>query len=237
MQALLRRATGFAGYYASFFYYLILLPFFDRTETEERFRSRLQKAIRLSLRGFGVKVIVTGQENLCDSASAIVVANHSSWFDQLALVAALDRPISFMVNPKYFRFWCLANVLRKLGCIPVSPQSDVQGPPVAESLASGRQLLERGKWLVIFPEGTRSTSLLPFRRGAAVLSQQTGFPLQPIIIHGALQILPRARSLFDVRPGEIRLEILPPKYMDQTDTAKAIISQIEAEFAVAQHGS
>lgn len=237
MQTRLRRATGFAGYYASFFYYLILLPFFDRTETEERFRSRLQRAVRLSLRGFGVKLIVNGQENLCDSTAAIIVANHSSWFDQLALLAALDRPISFMVNPKYFRFWGLRKVLRKLGCIPVSPLSDVQGPSVAESLASGRQLLDRGKWLVIFPEGTRSTNLLPFRRGAAVLAQQTGFPLQPIIIHGALQILPRARSLFEVRPGEIRLEILPPKYVDQSATAKEITSQIEAEFTVAQHGS
>ena len=222
---------GFAAYYVSFFYYLILLPFFDPHETEERFRRRLRKAIRFTLRIFGVRLIVEGSENLCRDMNAIVVANHSSWFDQLAIFVSLDRPITFMANEKYFKMWGLARILRKLECVPICTSSNGECFSALESLSLGRKLLERGKWLVVYPEGTRSARLLPFRRGAALLAQQTGLPTQSIVIHGAEQILPRMKSLFDVRPGEIRLEIRPPVYKVNGDSARDFIAQIEGDFA------
>lgn len=231
MQRMCRRIFGFAVYHASFFYYLIFLPFLDPRETDERFRIRLRKAIRIALWTYGVKLVVEGKENLNRDRNAIIVANHSSWFDQLALVVTLDRPITFMANQKYFKIWGLSRILRKLECVPVHTGSDADGCSAAKSLSLGRQLLERGKWLVVYPEGTRSAELLPFRRGAAILAHQTGLPTQSIVIHGAQEVLPRMKNLFEVRPGKIRLEIQPPVYKVTTDSATDFIARIEHEFA------
>ena len=225
-----RRILGFFGYYASFFYYRILLPAFDWNETEQRFRSRLRKSVRLSLWFFGVRLVLEGEENLCRDGNAIIVANHSSWFAQLALLAALDRPITFMANEKYFRIWGLATILRKLDSVPVYPDSETEGASATKSLNLGKKVLEEGKWLVIFPEGTRSSHLLPFRRGAAILAQKTGLPTQSIVIHGARDVLPRRKSFLHVKPGFIRLEIRPLAFKERTESAAEFTRQIETGF-------
>ena len=158
MQKIAYRCFGFVVYYACFLYFLILLPMLGRRETEKTFRDRLRKATHIALQAFDVHVRVIGREQLIDEPNAIIVANHSSWFDQMALVASLDVPVTFVANQKYFRYPGLGGVLRRLGAVPVF------GSKVTESLQQCRDALDAGKWLVVYPEGTRSDSLLPFRR-------------------------------------------------------------------------
>ena len=196
---------GFAVYHLAFFYYLILVPFLDRYETEKRFRGRLRQAIRLAFWGFRITVRVDGESNFSRTTPAIIVSNHSSWFDQLALLAYIDAPITFMANKKYFSFPGLNVVLRKLQCIPV----DTKKRSFAESLAFSEQLLKNGTWVVVYPEGTRSEKMLPLKRGAAYLAHVSGMPIQPIRIHGAYGILPRRQSFLRVKPGTITLSICP----------------------------
>lgn len=219
-----RRALGFVVYYSSFFYYLVLLPRLIPGESAALFRSRLRRAIRLTLRAFGVKLVVRGTDHLASDGNAIIVANHSSWFDQLALLAAFDRPVTFMANRKYFRYWGLAPVLDKLQCVPTSAAT------ATESIQAGRKLLEQGMWLVVYPEGTRTTQRLPFRRGAAVLSEQTSVPVQPIVIVGAEKILPRRQSLFRVRAGTIVLNV-QPLVTNSTSSSKEFMATIEKLYA------
>ena len=221
----LRQLLGFFLYYLSFSYYLLLLPLFDPWETDERFRKRLRKATRLAIRMFGVTIDVRGADQLDSQPNTIIVANHSSWFDQLALIASLDLPVAFVTNEKYFKYAGLSKVLRKLGSVPVI------GRDINASLKACRETINSGKCLVIYPEGTRSKSLLPFRRGAALLAQQTGAPIQPVVIHGAEEILPRKHSLLKVRPGVIRLEFLPCLHMDESITTKQCMEQIHHCFA------
>jgi len=227
----LRQFLGFCFYYASFSYYLLILPFFDRAESDERFRRRLRKATRLAMQMFGVTVDIQGKGNLECHTNTIIVANHSSWFDQLALIASLEIPLAFVTNAKYFKYVGLSKVLRKLGSVPVL------GRDVTASLTACRATIENGKWLIIYPEGTRSTTQLPFRRGAALLAEQTGVPIQPVVIHGAREVLPRKHSLLKVCPGVIRLEILPCMHKQETMTTKQCMQQIQNCFADPMSGS
>lgn len=224
MKRSFHRGVGFCAYYASFFYFLILLPCLDRRETDLRFRGRLKRATRCALRAFGVEINVIGEEHLGDGSNAIIVANHSSWFDQMALVASLNVPVAFVANEKYFRYPGLRTVLKKLGSIPVF------GTAVSDSLQKCRQVLSEGKWLVIYPEGTRSPALMPFRRGAAVLANQTGLATQPIVIHGTEAILPRKHNFLQVEPGVITLEILPRIHKTDRQSTQQYMARIEQCF-------
>ena len=224
----IRQFFGFITYYASFCYYLLLLPLLDPWETTERFQKRLKKTARISMRMFGVQVKLQGLEHLKDDTNTIIIANHSSWFDQIALIDSLDIPLAFVANAKYFNYPGLNRVLRKMGSVPVL------GRDITKSLTASRATLQTGKWLVIYPEGTRSTSLLPFRRGAALLAQQTGVPLQPVLIHGAEEVLPRRKSLLHVRPGVITLTILPSIPKPDTISTKLCMQQIQCCFTDAK---
>jgi len=220
-----RQLFGFMTYYASFCYYLLLLPLLDPWETDERFQRRLKKTARISMRMFGVQAKLQGLENLKINTNTIIIANHASWFDQVALIDSLDIPLAFVANSKYFKYPGLNRVMRKMGSVPVL------GHDITKSLSASRETLQSGKWLVIYPEGTRSSSLLPFRRGAALLAQQTGIPLQPIRIDGAEDVLPRRSSLLNVRPGVITLTILPSIPKPDTISTKLCMQQIQACFA------
>ena len=220
----LRQTLGFITYYYSFCYYLVLLPLFDPWETNARFQRRLKKTARISMRMFGVQVKMQGIENLKNNTNTIIIANHSSWFDQIALIDSLDFPLAFVANAKYFKYPGLNRILRKMGSVPVL-DGDIN-----KSLTGCRETLESGKFLVIYPEGTRSSSLLPFRRGAALLAQKTGVPLQPILIQGAGEVLPRRKSLLCVRPGVINLTILPAIIKPETISTKLCMQQIQSYF-------
>jgi 1-acyl-sn-glycerol-3-phosphate acyltransferase len=223
MRRLGHRTLGFITYY-SFFFYLVLLPALIPGESPELFRSRLRRAIKLSLHAFGVKLVVRGAEHLAVDTNAIIVANHSSWFDQLALLAVFDQPITFMANKKYFRYVGLARVLRKLECVPTTTETAL------ESIQAARKVLDKGVCLVVYPEGTRSTKRLPFRRGAALLAEKTRIPVQPIVIVGAHDVLPRRAGLWKVQPGTIEINV-QPRLMYAQATPKEFMARIEEIYA------
>jgi 1-acyl-sn-glycerol-3-phosphate acyltransferase len=76
-------------------------------------------------------------------------------------------------------------------------------------IAQGRDRLQAGIWVTIFPEGTR---VAPGHRrrwgqGGAVLAAQTGYPVIPVA-HNAGHFWPRRK--LRKRPGAIQLIIGPP---------------------------
>lgn len=218
-----RQIWGGMIYFISFFYFLVFLPFVGKKESESLFRSRLRKAIGTAFAALKVKVVLHGTEHLRTDGNALIIANHSSWFDQLALLQGINRPITFLANKKYFSFLFLSRVLQKLEAVPVVPGID------ASSIQSSRNLLARDKWLVIYPEGTRSPERLPFRRGAALLAQKTKIPIQPIEIVGAETILPRKKSLMQVNPGTIDVYIHPLLHPEGM-TAKEMTTELESQL-------
>jgi len=80
---------------------------------------------------------------------------------------------------------------------------------VDQLVRQGRERLEKGRWIIIFPEGTR---IAPgqtgrYRIGGALLAEHTGYPVTPIA-HNAGEFWPRRK--FIKRPGVIQVRIGPP---------------------------
>ena len=76
-------------------------------------------------------------------------------------------------------------------------------------LAQGADRLERGVWVVVFPEGTRVPpgTRGRYHTGGALLAERTGRPVVPVA-HNAGELWPR-RSLRKY-PGTVRVVIGPP---------------------------
>ncbi len=145
------------------------------------------------------RVEYTGQEHIPVRGPAIVCANHNSLLDIPFLAMAVPREIWFMAKAELFR-GPGAGLFNALGGFPVRRQlNDLRAVDTALAV------LDRGRLLGMFPEGTRSPlELLPFLTGAAWIALVKGVPLVPAAITGAAESMPRGSRIPKRTPIAVR---------------------------------
>lgn len=135
----------------------------------------------------------------------MLVANHSSFIDPLLLGAGLRRRLIFMMTDVYYRSPRTRWFYRFFSAIPVAVRGGNR-----EALRAARQTLDRGKVLMVFPEGGLSRDGLPFlgSPGAVALVLAKDVPVVPAAIVGAFDALPVHRTL--PRPRRITVRFGDP---------------------------
>jgi 1-acyl-sn-glycerol-3-phosphate acyltransferase len=133
-----------------------------------------------------------GQDRLPSTGGLVIVANHISNLDPLALgqfVAFSGRWPRFLGKAEVFKVPVVGRILRACGQIPVERGSGRSG----EALVAARTAVEEGRAVVVYPEGTitRDPELWPMlgKTGAARLALQTGCPVIPIGQWGVQEIM------------------------------------------------
>ncbi len=188
-----------------------------------------------------VRVRAAGRENLPAVGPFILAPNHSSHLDSPSVLAAVGnrRRVWVAGAEDYFFNTRLKRLVfgRLLDTIPFDRQADgVLG------LRRCGEALRRGDGLLMFPEGTRSTTgvLQPFKVGVAVLAMERQVPIIPVYIDRAHQLLPKGRRF--VKPGTVWVTfgrpIHPPDPQDSPDRPamiRTLAKQIE-EAVVALAG-
>lgn len=184
---------------------LVLIFFFMPSS----FRLKIARAWSVSnsflLKVFcGIDFVVEGQENLKRS-NAIILSKHQSTWETLAFHS---------ITP-YVR-WVFK---RELMYIPIFGWALALTDPIAlnrgagraainELIKKGTQKLNDGKWLLLFPEGTRTApgKTHKYKIGGALLAEKSGYPVIPIA-HNAGEFWPR--HSFIKWPGTISVVIGP----------------------------
>jgi 1-acyl-sn-glycerol-3-phosphate acyltransferase len=161
---------------------------------------------RFTLGWFGIRIRVTGGENLAPGRDYVVLANHRSHFDPLALMVAFaDRETRWVAKRELEKVPIFGYGLRATGQILID-RSNRQS--AVDELR--RHLGQRGASVVFFPEGRRAKGpeLLPFKKGGAAFAVDAGLAILPVAISGSERVLPR-ESMF-VRSGTIEIAIGEP---------------------------
>ncbi|MGB9781697.1 MAG: lysophospholipid acyltransferase family protein [Moorellaceae bacterium] len=124
---------------------------------------------------------VKGQGLFPPEGPVIVVANHRSLWDPVAVGVAVPRQVRFMAKEELFRIPGLGFLLRALGAYPVK-----RGKSDRAALQASLDILRQGQVVGLFPEGTRvrGRELGRFYGGAALLALKTGAPLVPVALKG-----------------------------------------------------
>ena len=157
-------------------------------------------------RAIGVRYEFSGLENLPSEGTAIVMANHQSTWETFALFSLFPRQ-SWVLKRELLRIpvfgWGLA-LLR-----PIAIDRSAGRQAMEQVVSQGRERLEAGRWVLIFPEGTRVRpgQKVRYKSGGAILATRTGYPVLPIA-HNAGTIWPKRQFL--KRPGTIRVVIGQP---------------------------
>jgi len=187
----------------------------------------IRAGLRILLDAIRTPLSVTGLENLpAEGQPFVLVANHSSYLDGYALIAALPRPLGFVAKAELSRNRLLGVALRRAGAEFVERFEVEKGLSDTKYLAAR---LKAGKSLVFFPEGTftRRPGVLPFHLGAFSVAVEANVPVIPLALRGTRSML-RGDTWFP-RRGIISLNLgkplNPAEILEENggDTWKALV--------------
>ncbi len=133
--------------------------------------------------------------------SAVIIANHTSFLDIVA-IGMLHPKICFLVNDWVYHSPVFGKAVQKADFYPVSKG-------IENSMESLQEKIKQGYSIMAFPEGTRSENnkIRRFHKGAFYVAEQFKLDILPILIHGNSEVNPKGS--FIIKDGSITLDILP----------------------------
>ena len=165
-----------------------------------------------------IRVEVQGLENIPASGGGIVMAKHQSAWETLALQRwftpqtwVLKRELLWLPRrmrvdqPLWLPLFGWAISLLN----PIAIDRGSAASALRQLCRQGAERLAEGRWVVVFPEGTRVPpgTRGQYQPGGAVLAERTGAVVVPVA-HNAGRCW--GRNSFIKRPGTIQVRIGPP---------------------------
>jgi putative phosphoserine phosphatase/1-acylglycerol-3-phosphate O-acyltransferase len=142
---------------------------------------------------------IEGTERIPETGGAIIVGNHRSYFDPLAMGLTLSqrgRPVRFLGKKEVFDAPVVGQLAKAFGGIRVE-----RGTGSDEPLLAAADALRGGQLVALMPQGTIPRGeaffdpVLKGRWGAARLAQMTGAPVIPVGMWGTERVWPRSSRL------------------------------------------
>ncbi|HRV59554.1 MAG TPA: lysophospholipid acyltransferase family protein, partial [Solirubrobacterales bacterium] len=160
------------------------------TAVSERRGWMLYQTVRLILRPlrWWARIQVKGLEHLPGKGGALIVSNHDSWLDPLAIIEAMmwkQRQLRFLAKHTLWKFRPLAWILDEAAQIPIR-----RGESDTAALEAAVDAAGRGETIGIFPEGTLSRGTnLRARRGISRLARACpGTPVVLVAVTGGTDL-------------------------------------------------
>ena len=154
-----------------------------------------------------MRLRITGKENVDKNQSYVVVSNHQSQYDILALYGWLGVDFKWVMKMELRNVPVLGIACEKLGHIYID-RSNTQA--ALESINQAKKKITGGTSVLFFPEGSRSRDghLREFKKGAFKMAIGLEVPILPVTINHTRKILPSDSS--DLFPGKAEMIIHPP---------------------------
>ena len=150
-----------------------------------------------------VKVI--GRENIKKKQSYVIVSNHQSNYDIIALYGWLGIDFKWVMKQELRKVPGLGFGCEKIGHIFIDRSNSEKA---IASINAAKKKIKNGTSVIFFPEGTREkggTDLGEFKKGAFKFALDLGLPLLPVTLVNTGKILPT--HTFDVFPGKVKIII------------------------------
>lgn len=197
------------------------------TRVQERVKEWAEgicQRMHIEVRGYGVEAIDW-------SVPLVVMANHQSYLDILALYRALPRVFGMVAKKELFRIPYFSGVMRAVGCVPVDRAHRVSA---MSTMREAARTVAAGATIAVFPEGTRShgKNIARLKKGPFYLAQLAQVPSLPIGIRGAAALMPRENT--GIWPGLIEVHVgtpIPPPPLNDPAGREALMAHVRAELS------
>ena len=161
---------------------------------------------RSLIKAAGGIIEVVGRDNLPPSERLCFIANHQGAFDIPIILATLPGPIGFIAK-KELALLPIVNIWMKgIGCIFINRSNR---RAALESIEQGVQQLKRGRYMILFPEGTRSRGpqMNTFKHGSLKLPIRSKAVIVPVTISGSYRLKELSGR---IQPGKVTVTIHKP---------------------------
>ena len=157
----------------------------------------------------GLRVTAAGRERVDPRRTYVIVANHQSHLDTIALLLTCPAPMRMLAKKSLFRIPVMGWAMKRMGHVPVERDRATRGS-LDRLRAAVEGLIGRGQSVVVFAEGSRSPDgrVRAFKKGAFHLARTFDLPILPVAIDGTARVLPAWTLRF--RGGTARVTYLPP---------------------------
>lgn len=120
---------------------------------------------------------IEGWENIPEKEGVIIACNHRSYADPVLVTMPMKRPVTYMAKEELFKNKLFAAFIRSLGAFPVK-----RGAGDMKVIDDCVEILNSGRNVVIFPEGTRSKENKVGRgkTGVALIAAKSGADVLPM---------------------------------------------------------
>ena len=147
------------------------------------------------------RISFEGLENIPRTGAFVMAPVHRSFIDFGLVSGTTRRPMGYMGKESLWKNTYFGAFITHLGAYPVN-----RGAPDRESLRRTLELLESGKPLVLFPEGTRRSGpvIEHLHEGASYVAAKAGVAVIPVGIGGSERALPKGKAL----PRPVKIHIL-----------------------------
>jgi len=172
-----------------------------------RYDPWIKRGCRALLRVIGVHVQVEDHGGRQPNGTYLFMANHVNLLDGFLFMGHIPHFVRAVEVITHFSWPLYGAAIRRLGNIPIDRQ---QPHRAMASLSAAAEALQKGRSILIMPEGTRTTTgrLLPFKRGPFLLAQNVGVDIVPVVQIGGFTI--QRKGSLRIRPGRMRLLFLKP---------------------------
>lgn len=153
----------------------------------------------------GLRYRIIGAENL-PQGPAILLSKHQSAWETVAYLAFMPRPVSYVFKRELLFIPFFGWGIGLMGMIHIDRS---KGSSAFEQVVrQGQKLLEQNKWIIMFPEGTRTRvgAQGRYKSGGARFALATQTPIVPIAMNSGERW---PRQTFIKKPGLITISIGP----------------------------
>jgi 1-acyl-sn-glycerol-3-phosphate acyltransferase len=152
----------------------------------------------------GIRLDVSGIQNIDEDRQYILMMNHVNLFDPFLFYPYFPGRARGIEEESHFKWPLYGRVIRRIGQFPINRRS---GRKAMETLKNAAELIinRQDTSVVVLPEGTRTLTghLGIFKRGGFLLALETGLDILPIIQIGGFQI--KKKNNWKIRPGKMKL--------------------------------
>ena len=161
-------------------------------------------------------ITVKGRENIDRKRSYVFVANHQGAFDIFLIYGFLGVPIKWVMKAGIGKIPFVGAACRAAGFIFVDNSSP---KAAARSVLEAERCLKNGASIVVFPEGSRTSTgkMIRFKKGAYQMAVDQHLPIIPITLNGPFDVLPIGS--LNVHPHRMEMVIHPEAPTADMDTS------------------
>lgn len=155
----------------------------------------------------GIRYVVQGVENLpAKNQPAVLLVKHQSTYETFLMPVIMPSDLAYVFKKELLYLPFFGWAIGRLDMVHIDRKLKSQS--FNKVVQQGRELLARGIWVIMFPEGTRIArgQTGNYKSGGARLAIETGVPVIPIAVNSAVCW---PRKAFIKYPGTVTVSIGP----------------------------